>query len=91
MEVLHRIKNWLAALFRHRRKNSDLEEEIEAHIAMRTEMNIKAGMQPEVARKKAMKGFGNVENLKEDCRDSWGTRVVTNLIRDLNYSIRLLW
>lgn len=91
MELLHRIKNWLATLFRQGQKNSDLEEEFEAHIAMRTEMNIEAGMSPDVARKQALKGFGNAEYLKEECRDSWGMRVVMDLLRDFRYSTRSLW
>ncbi len=88
METFHRIKNWIAALFGHLRKNSDLEDEIMSHIEMRTELNIEAGMAPDLARKEAMRGFGNAEALKEDCRDSWGTRVVMDLIRDIGYSLR---
>jgi len=50
-------------------------------------MNIEAGMAPEVARKKAMKTFGNAESLKEDCRDTWGSRLAQDVMRDL----RLAW
>gem|GEM_PF-1593376 len=65
-----------------------MDEELRFHLKEREEEFIKQGLPPEDARKAALREFGNVEALKEDCRDAWGIRALLNLIRDLRYTSR---
>jgi hypothetical protein len=47
-----------------RRRESDLDEELESHIQMQTEDNLRRGMPPEVARREALLKFGGIERGK---------------------------
>ncbi len=80
----------LAALFGLSRKNDDLSEELEQHIEMAIADGETRGLSSEEARKEALREFGSIEVLKEECRDSWGTRVVMDLIRDFRFTIQSL-
>lgn len=46
------------------------------------------GMDPHEARKKVLREFGNVECLKEECRDTWGIWFLNTLIRDIRFAFR---
>ncbi len=81
----------LRALFRSGEKESELEREIQFHLENQVEENLREGMDPETARKEALKEFGGMEKYMEDTRDSWGVRVISDLIRDIRYSMRSLW
>ena len=69
-------------------KNHDLDEEIEAHIALKTDYYLDQGMTEEEARKAALREFGNAERLKEECRDSWGMRVLSEWLQDIRFAWR---
>ena len=71
-------------------KESDLDEELQYHLEMAAAEYEVDGMDPVQAKKRALKEFGNPESLKEDCRDSWGTRVVMDLIRDFRFTCQSL-
>ena len=49
----------------------DVRLEIEAHLAMRTEDNIAAGMNPAAARRDAEQRFGDVEAIARACEKNW--------------------
>ncbi len=91
LRFLEQWFNRLLALFRNGSKQRELDMELQAHIELMTQDYIRSGMSPEDARKAASKHFGATEKFKEECRDSWGTRVVMDLIRDIRYSARSLW
>ena len=46
-----------------------LDEEVESHLAEETADNIARGMDPETARRAALRTFGNVEAAKETARE----------------------
>ena len=81
-------------LFQRGRRDADLREEIDAHLAMAARVRIQAGDDPESARRAAVKDFGNVMLTREATRRSWkGERVVEALgdsARDIGYAVRLL-
>ncbi|MCG8526830.1 MAG: ABC transporter permease, partial [Opitutales bacterium] len=76
--------------FQSLRLEKELEIEMQHHLAFSKKHYEREGMSSNAAKKAALKGFGNVESLKEDCRDSWGTRMINDFIRDFRYSTRLL-
>ena len=59
-------------LFNKQRKDRDLDDEIESHLQMHIEDNLRAGMSPEEARRQAMIRLGGIESTKEAYRDQRG-------------------
>ena len=56
--------NW-RRLFRRRRRDAELREEMSVHIAAETEDNLARGDSPEEARRAALLKFGNPQNVRE--------------------------
>jgi len=80
----------LIGLFDKERRDRELTEEIETHLRMQIEGNIRSGMTPGQARRAALLKSGGVELAKEVYRDRRGLPVLETAIRDLNHSLRLL-
>jgi len=78
----------LANLFRRRRFERELEEEMRYHIERQTDENIAKGMSREDARRAAMRAFAGLEQRKEECRDIRRVNFVENLMRDMRYALR---
>ena len=68
--IWHGCKWVLARLFRARKTDDDLDEEIRAHFAIETERRIDAGESPDVARLGATRDFGNIGLVKEVTRQA---------------------
>src|SRR5436190_1072948 len=70
--ILHR----LSGLFRRRTLESDMSEEMQAHLDALTERNRAAGMSSDEARYAALRTFGGVAQIAERARDErrslWG-------------------
>ena len=71
--------------------DAEMNEEMRAHIEMRTQQNVEAGMPPEEARFAALRQFGWVESIKETCRDKRGVAWLEDLVQDVRYGARMLW
>jgi hypothetical protein len=79
----------LRALVRRRAAERELDEELRFHIEMETEKNVRAGMRPADARRRALRDFGGVEPTKEAHRDVRG-RWIEELVADTRYALRTL-
>lgn len=90
LDSLRRTMARVGAFFRKEPLDRELEEEVASHIAMATEDNLRNGMSPEEARRKAMVKFGGVEQAKERQRDSRGLPWLETLLQDLRYTVRTL-
>src|SRR5262245_27349965 len=80
----------LPALVRRRRIDQELEAELAAHVEMEAEENQRRGLSPAEARRAALRDFGGVTGVKEDCREAWGWRFVDTLSQDLRFALRSL-
>ncbi len=80
----------LRVLLHKSRAEREMDEELRFHLEQQTEHNITNGMDPEEARFSALRTFGNVEQTKEECRDTWGSRFINELMQDLRYGFRQL-
>ena len=80
----------LLALFRARRLDHELNAELQSHIEMAVEENVRAGMNPEEARQMAERSFGPVEPMKEEYRDTRGVPIIESVLRDFRFAIRTL-
>src|SRR2546422_1315797 len=80
----------LAALFRRRHLEDDLDAERRSHLEMAAELNLRKGMTPEDARGEARRSFGGVEQTKENCRDQRGIPMIETTLQDLRFGFRML-
>src|SRR6185369_11103091 len=80
----------LRGLFRKRRLEQELADEIAAHLEMQIEDHVRQGMDPEEARYLALRKFGGVEQVKETYRERRTLAGLETLLRDLNYGFRML-
>src|SRR5436190_11038803 len=78
------------ALFKKRKLDAEMDEEMRSHIEMQTQENLDAGMNPDEARYAALRQFGWVESIKETCRERRGMMWIEHLIQDLRYGLRML-
>ncbi|MGA7255314.1 MAG: ABC transporter permease [Terracidiphilus sp.] len=78
----------LANLVRRERVNREIEAELRAHIDMRTDENIAAGMPSAQARRDALLRFGNPELMKERVAAHDLALGLENCWRDLRYAAR---
>jgi macrolide transport system ATP-binding/permease protein len=77
-------------VFRKRKLDDELEEEIQSHLEMQVEDNVRRGMSLEEARYAARRMFGGVDQIKEVYRDRRGVPVVETTLQDLRFAIRVL-
>lgn len=78
----------LRSLVDRRRAEAEAAEELEAHVALHTADNLRAGMSPAEARRQALVQLGGMEAAKEACRDQRGWPWVEALARDLRQAVR---
>ncbi|RZU43249.1 ABC transporter permease [Edaphobacter modestus] len=84
MTLLRRI----AALFRRSSIDHEIEEELQAHLAMRAEDNIAAGMPPAAAALDARLRFGNPTATRERVEHVDVALSLDSMWRDIHYAVR---
>src|SRR5579864_2347136 len=90
------LRSWgvrLLSLFRKRRLEARLDEEMSFHLEMQARANEARGMSPEAARRAARLAFspgGSLEPLKEEVRARRGVPALETLGRDLRYALRMM-
>ena len=85
--------SWVArtrGMLRSKRLDRELDEELKAHIAMRTQDNFAGGMTEDEARWDARRRFGNSTLVKEDTRAIDIVGWMETLAQDLRYALRML-
>jgi len=75
---------------RRRRKEDDLREELEFHLAEEADERRTGGLTEDQARRAAHRDLGNVTLLREDARALWTWRFLEQLSQDLRYGSRML-
>jgi predicted permease len=67
-----------------------MHEEMQFHVDMQTEKNIRNGMSPEAARRAALLTFGGAERWKESARAEMRSRPLEDFVRDLRFTFKTL-
>jgi MacB-like periplasmic core domain len=80
----------ICAVARRRQIEMDLADELKFHLETEIEKNVAAGMNPEEARYAAARSFGDIEQVKEECRDLIGVRFIVEAWQDVRYGLRML-
>jgi predicted permease len=68
-----------------------LREEIDDYVAFETEANLRRGMPPAEARRRALLTFGSIETFKEQYRDQQGVPALEHLLQDVRIALRRIW
>src|SRR6266576_675224 len=89
-EFFRTLMQRMAALFRRRRLEDDLDEELRSHLEMAIELHLRKGMSAEDARRGALRSFGGVEQTKENYRDQRGLPMIETTLQDLRFGLRML-
>jgi predicted permease len=89
MKWMHATKARLRLLFRGEAEER-MEEELRFHIEMETAKNLRAGMSPAEARRRAVLAFGGVEGHKEAMRDGRTFAWADGLSLDVKLGARML-
>jgi predicted permease len=79
-----------AALFRSRKLDADLDEEMRAHIDLAIEENRGRGMNESQARTAALRAFGGITQIRETYRVQRGLPWLEQAARDIRYAVRQL-
>jgi putative ABC transport system permease protein len=90
MRFLRRLLARAANFARGRQSDGRLREEIEEHIALQTEENLRAGVPAAEARRQAVLKFGAVEAVREHYHAEHSLPIFENLAQDLRYAVRML-
>ena len=82
--------NWFTQFFKRRRIFSNLSEEIQQHLAEKTEALMDEGMSRDDAEQAARREFGNVTRVEERSRQAWIWPRIEGIVADLNLAFRKL-
>jgi putative ABC transport system permease protein len=80
----------LAGLVGRDERDRELAEELETHLQMQIDDNLRTGMNPREARRQALVKLGGVTQTKEECRRQRGFPMIQDLWQDLRYGVRIL-
>jgi predicted permease len=89
-ETIHGLWLRIKVLFRRRKLERDLDDELQFHLAMREEKLAESGVPAEEARHAARRRFGNSTRAKEANRELWTFPLLENLWQDIRYGLRQL-
>jgi len=90
MAWYHELGSSLAALFRRRQQDTEMDEEIRFHLEMETQRYVHAGIAERDAQRRARRDFGGVERHKEGVRDARGANWFFDAWSDVRFALRSL-
>ncbi|MFP5226883.1 MAG: permease prefix domain 1-containing protein, partial [Acidobacteriota bacterium] len=90
IDFLRQGWNRVRAFFSRAPLDADLDAEMASHLEMAVEENVRRGMSPEEARRRAMVRFGGVQQAREKQRAARGLPFVDVLVQDARYTLRTL-
>jgi putative ABC transport system permease protein len=90
---MRQLRGWLlrlGELFGRERRERELAAEMESHLQMHIEDNLRSGMSAAEARRHALMKLGGVEQTKEIYRERRGLPLLETLFQDLRFAVRML-
>jgi len=80
----------LAGMVPNARRERELADEIEGHLQMHIDDNVRSGMSPQQARREAIWKLGGVESTVEAYRERSTMPFLENLLQDARFAVRQL-
>jgi predicted permease len=90
MRWIYKLPLRFRSLFRNRQVEKELSDELRFHLEELTKQNVAKGMASEEARYAALRELGNVEQIKEECREMRRVNFIETFLQDLRYGLRQL-
>src|ERR1700759_1813682 len=90
---LNQLRGWLARLkgvFNRDKGERELQEELESHLQMHIDDNLRAGMTEAQAQRHALIKLGGVTQVTENYRERRGLPLIETVLEDLRYALRML-
>jgi predicted permease len=87
---LRRFVARIGGIFHRKQIDSELNDEIQAHLEMEEADQRDAGTAAHGARPAAKRKFGNATLHHEDARDAWRFPSLESFLQDLRYAVRML-
>ena len=75
-------------MFRRTRLEDELDAELQDHLAHQTDEYRQQGVDGAEAHRRARADFGQLDVVKDDCRQAWGLRLFDDLRSDLRFAVR---
>ena len=82
--------SFLRNIFRRRRVEEHLDDEIRSYVDLLTHQKEHAGLNPSEARRAALLETGGIEVVKEQCRDVYSGAWLIGVLQDARYAFRSL-
>ncbi len=86
MKILSTLRRLLNSFHNHR----DLDAELDSHLQLHIDDNLRSGMSPEEARRQALLKLGGLQQTKLLLRDQHTLPIAESFLRDLRHAARLL-
>src|SRR5215472_795603 len=90
MALFSIISNGLRSLFRRRRMEGELEEELRGYAEDTVQEKIRAGESPDEAMRQARLEMGSVDALKQDVREVGWEATIESFLLDVRFGARML-
>src|SRR5450755_87723 len=90
MSLLNTIWHRLRTLGGAKTVKQEIDDELRFHIERSTAENTAAGMSPDAAAREARKRFGNLQSVREKCRDVRGANIGAETWQDIRFGARQL-
>jgi predicted permease len=90
---MSQLRAWLfrlTGLFHKERSDQAFADEMESHLQLHIDDNLRSGMTPEEARRSALMKLGGVAQTEENYRDRRSIPAVETLLQDLRFAVRML-
>ncbi len=90
---MRHLRAWflrLGGIFAKDRRDEELRAEIESHLALHEEENVRSGMLPQEAHRQAVIKLGGIAPMAEAYRDRRGLPWLETLWQDIRFGIRML-
>jgi macrolide transport system ATP-binding/permease protein len=91
--MINRLRAWLDKLngvVPGHEEEQDFSSELESHLQLHTDDNLRAGMSPEEARRSAILKLGGIEHTKQAHREARTFPLIETMIQDIRYALRQL-
>ncbi|HEX7287308.1 MAG TPA: ABC transporter permease [Candidatus Angelobacter sp.] len=90
MKLLSSLRTIASSVFRRRRTDHEMDEELRSHIQHRADDLERSGLPRIEAERRARIEFGGYEHYKEECRENLGVHFFESVVQDLRFALRVL-
>src|SRR5258708_38669084 len=86
----HTVPLRLRSVFRRKRVEQDLDEELQYHLERKIEDYIAQGLSPEQSSRAAVGAMDGLTQHKEECRDMRQVSLIDKTVQDVSYWLRVV-